>query len=95
MDDTDPVSMTSEWLQQMDGTHETDEMQDNNCGGDSDLHEETASECSDNDRHSPEPERVPEPVMSTESLPVNQMSHPVVHLMTDLHTHKPHNHMVR
>lgn len=70
MDDTDPVSKTSEWLQQMDGTHETDEMQDTNCGEASDLHDEIASECSDNDQHSPEHEYVPEPVMSTESLPV-------------------------
>ncbi len=73
MDDTDPVSKTSEWLLQMDGTHNRNEMQDTNCDGASDVRDEmTASECSDNDQHSPEPEHVPEPVKSKESLPLTE-----------------------
>ncbi|XP_016395138.1 antimicrobial peptide NK-lysin-like [Sinocyclocheilus rhinocerous] len=34
--------------------------------------EMTASECSNNDQNSPEPEHVPEPVKSTESLPITE-----------------------
>lgn len=73
MDDTDPVSKTSEWLMQMDGTHDRDVMQDATCDKASDIPDEmTLSECSDNDQH--KPEYVPEPVGSTESLPVAKLN---------------------
>ncbi|XP_048019552.1 uncharacterized protein LOC125250815 [Megalobrama amblycephala] len=72
VDDTDPVSKTSEWLMQMDGTQNSDVMQDATCGEASDIPDEmTPSECSDNDQHSPETEHVPEPIQSTESLPAS------------------------
>ncbi len=68
MDDPDPVSKTSEWLLQMDGTHDRDDMQDATCGGVSDISDEMTPENSGNDRYSPEPEHVPEPAESIKSL---------------------------
>ncbi len=68
MDDPDPVSKTSEWLLQMDGTHDHDDMQDATCGGVSDISDEMTPENSGNDRYSPEPEHVPEPAESIKSL---------------------------
>lgn len=66
--DSDPVSKTSEWLLQMDGTHASEDLQDASCG-DSDMSDEMTPECSGNDQYSPEPEHVPQLAESAENLP--------------------------
>lgn len=74
MDGPDPVSKTSEWLLQMDGTHDSDEMQVATCGGVSDIPDEMTPAYSGNDQYSREPEHIPEHAESTASSPSTKLN---------------------